>query len=308
MKSVFYLYKHIKNYPINKNLRYSYGFGLIISGLIIIQILTGLFLSSFYVPFSLYASKSIDYINNEIINGFIIQRIHVILASFIFITLYSHFLRAIYYKMFKWDNRLTWWTGLILLYLCIVEAFTGYILPWGQMSFWGATVITNLFSILPLIGPWLVKFIWGGSIVGTLTLERFFMLHYLIPSIIAALIILHIGSIHRLGSTNTYKISKLSDLSFSNLYPYFIIKDVYMLFLILVISTIIIFYLPNLFDNLVNNIDANSKITPKHIVPEWYFLSFYIILKLILIKWLGIVIMFIFILFPVFLPFLNKTK
>jgi len=306
MKAYAYLIKHIKIYPINKGLKYSYSFGMILSLLIIIQILTGLFLSSFYVPFAHYAAKSIDYINSEINNGYIIQRIHVILASFIFILIYLHFLRGLYYKMYKWTNRLTWWSGLALLYLCIVEAFTGYILPWGQMPFWGATVITNLFSVIPVIGNWVVKFIWGGSVVGSLTLERFFMMHYLIPSIIVSIIILHIGTLHKLGSTNIYKITRINDLNFNNLYPYFIIKDIFILYLVLFLSLYIVFYLPNLFDNLVNNIDANSKITPKHIVPEWYFPSFYIILKLILVKWLGIVIMFIFIAFPAILPHLNK--
>lgn len=193
------------------------------------------------------------------------------------------------------------------MYLCIIEAFTGYILPWGQMSFWGATVITNLFSILPYIGNWLVKFIWGGSVVGSLTLERFFMVHYLIPSLIAVFIILHLTSLHKLGSTNIYQNSKISDLNYKNLYPYFIIKDIFLFYFIIGVSVYIIFYNPSLFDNLVNNIEANSKITPKHIVPEWYFLSFYIILKLILVKWLGIVIMFIFTVFPVILPYLNKN-
>lgn len=281
--------------------------GFLLCLVLVIQIITGLFLSSFYIPCAQLAEISVNYINNEIINGYIIQRTHVIFASVIFILLYLHMFRAIFYKMYRWENRLTWWTGLVLLYLCIAEAFTGYILPWGQMSFWGATVITNLVSIIPFVGTWVIKFIWGGSIVGSLTLERFFMIHYLLPSFIAGLIILHLTSLHKLGSSSTYKISKIIDLQFVPLFPYFIIKDLFVFIIVLLVSFYLVFFQPDFFDNLVNNVSANSKITPKHIVPEWYFLSFYIILKLIIIKWVGILVMFLFMLFPIFIPFLNRN-
>lgn len=306
MKILYFVNRHIKTYPTTKNLKYSFSIGFLLSIVLSIQIITGLFLSSFYVPCSLLAEISINYINNEITNGFLIQRFHVIFASVIFILLYLHLLRAVYYKMYRWENRITWWTGLGLLYVCIAEAFTGYILPWGQMSFWGATVITNLVSIIPFVGDSLIKFIWGGSIVGSLTLERFFMLHYLLPSFIIGLIVLHLSSLHKLGSSTTYKTSRVIDTNFIPLYPYFIIKDFFVFTLVIFAGFYLICYYPDYFDNLVNNIEANSKITPKHIVPEWYFLSFYIILKLITIKWVGIIIMFIFMLFPVILPFLNK--
>ena len=301
------MHRHVKSYPTTKNLKYSFGTGFVLSLTITLQIISGLFLSSFYVPCASLAEISVSYITNEINNGYLIQRSHVIFASVIFILLYLHLARAVYYNMYKWSNRLTWWSGLGLLYVCIAEAFTGYILPWGQMSFWGATVITNLVSIVPFIGEPLIKFIWGGSIVGSLTLERFFMIHYLLPSLIAGLIILHLASLHKLGSSSTYKVSKVIDVNFIPLYPYFIIKDLFVFVFVLGFGFYLVCFYPDYFDNLVNNIGANSKITPKHIVPEWYFLSFYIILKLITIKWLGILIMFIFMLFPIVLPFLNKN-
>jgi len=187
--------------------------------------ITGIFLSCFYIPSAGYAEISLAYIIAEVHNGAWIQRIHVIGASLLFILLYSHFFRAIFYSMFRYSNRLTWWTGLILLYLIIIESFTGYILPWGQMSFWGATVITNLFSIIPIIGTFIVKLIWGGSIVGGLTLQRFFMFHYIIPSIIISIFVLHLASLHKLGSTHTGNYNAGLDLCFLQLYPYFIIKD-----------------------------------------------------------------------------------
>ena len=271
------------------------------------QIIVGLLLSCFYIPSAKLAESSINYIMNEINEGYLLQRTHVILASMIFILIYLHMFKGIYYKMYRWSNRSTWWTGNILLYLLIVEAFTGYILPWGQMSFWGATVITNLFSIIPVFGPYLISFIWGGSIVNGLTLERFFMFHYLIPSLIVAFMLLHLGSLHRLGSSNTKTYSINLDINFIQLYPYYIIKDIAILIFVLGVTFYLISFKPFIFDNLVNNLLADSKVTPKHIVPEWYFLSFYIILKLILIKWLGILIMFFFIIFPVFLPLLSQS-
>lgn len=306
MKIISFLFRHIKIYPTSKNLKYSFGIGFVLSVTILLQIITGLFLSSFYVPHASIAEASVGYIVNEISNGFLVQRFHVIFASIVFILLYLHLARAVFYKMYRWENRITWWSGLGLLYLCIAEAFTGYILPWGQMSFWGATVITNLVSIIPFVGEPLIKFIWGGSIVGTLTLERFFMVHYLLPSIILGLVILHLTSLHKLGSSSVYKSSQILDLNFMTLYPYFIIKDLFIFLGVLGVGFYLVCFYPDYFDNLVNNVSANSKITPKHIVPEWYFLSFYIILKLITIKWVGILIMFGFMLFPVVLPFLNK--
>ena len=306
MKVAHFVNRHVKTYPTTKNLKYSFGLGFVLSLVIGLQIITGLFLSSFYVPSATYAELSVNYINNEITNGFIIQRFHVIFASVLFILIYLHLGRAVYYSMYRWENRVTWWSGLALLYFCIAEAFTGYILPWGQMSFWGATVITNLVSIIPFIGEPLIKFIWGGSIVGSLTLERFFMVHYLLPSFIAGIIILHLTSLHKLGSSNTYAVSKLVDVNFIPLYPYFIIKDLFVFCFVFSFGFYLVSFYPDYFDNLVNNMGANSKVTPKHIVPEWYFLSFYIILKLVTVKWLGILVMFVFMLFPVVLPFLNK--
>ena len=282
--------------------------GFILTILIVVQILSGLVLSCFYIPNSNLAEISIIYIVNEIHCGYIIQRTHVILASMLFICIYLHIFKAIFFKMYRWSNRLTWWTGLFIFYLLIVEAFTGYILPWGQMSFWGATVITNLLSVIPIVGTYLIKVVWGGSIVGTLTLQRFFMIHYLVPSLILIFILVHLNTIHRIGSTNAHKLSEINDTNFMQLYPYFIIKDSVGLGFILFLSLYLIFFKPFIFDNLVNYIAADSKNTPKHIVPEWYFLSFYIILKLISIKWLGILIMFFFIGFPVILPFLTRAK
>lgn len=155
-----------------------------------------------------------------------------------------------------------------MLYLLIVEAFTGYVLPWGQMSFWGATVITNLFSVIPVIGTYVIKFIWGGSIVNSLTLERFFMLHYLIPSIIIAFIIIHINTIHVIGSSSVNLYSIISDTNFVQLYPLFIIKDMYVFVLTFSIYFYLVCFKPYIFDNMVNNIFSDSKLTPKHIVPE----------------------------------------
>ena len=266
--------------------------------------MSGVVLSAFYS--ARLPIETMLWFDTEIVSSYLVNRIHVICCSLIFLVLYGHVFKALLYKLFCWENRVIWWSGVCLLYLIIVEAFTGYVLPWGQMSFWGATVITNLFSILPLMGQTLIEFIWGGSCVSIVTLQRFFVVHYLVPSIIVAFILLHLTVLHKIGSTEPKSFSLVSDANFINLYPYFISKDLAIFTLFMTMCAYLVSFDPFIFDNLVNNIKANSLVTPKHIVPEWYFLPFYCILKMIKSKIIGIIFMLSFIMYPVIFPIMHK--
>jgi quinol-cytochrome oxidoreductase complex cytochrome b subunit len=237
----------------------------------------------------------------DVNGGWLLRYIHSNGASFFFIVLYIHIGRGLYYGSYIYPRRSLWCSGVIIFLITVITAFIGYVLPWGQMSFWGATVITNLASAIPFIGGSIVHWLWGGFSVGNATLNRFFSLHYLLPFVIAALSIVHLYLLHMVGSGNPLGInSKIDCLPF---YPYSYIKDIYSLILFLLGFTIVLFFSPNLLGHSDNYIEANPMVTPVHIVPEWYFLPFYAILRAIPSKLGGVLVMVSSILIWVILPF-----
>lgn len=269
-----------------------------------IQILTGVLLAMHYTPNIVYAFNSVEHIMRDVSNGWFIRYLHANGASFFFLTVYLHMFRGIYFGSYIERYKL-WNLGVIIFIAMMATAFMGYVLPWGQMSFWGATVITNLFSAIPLIGSSIVEWLWGGFSVDNATLNRFFSLHYLLPFLIAALVISHLAALHDLGSTNPVSAEKnIDSITF---YPYFYVKDLYSIFIFLIIFILFVCFYPNVLGHSDNYIPANSLVTPAHIVPEWYFLPFYAILRSIPDKLLGVVAMFLAIVMLILLPFFNTS-
>ena len=310
-----WIIRNIIRYPTHINLNYMWTFGSLLSFLFFIQIFSGIFLASYYIADTDYALQSILFIITEVQGGWVAYRCHVLGSSFIFFMLYMHIYRGIYYQLYHWKNRFSWWTGYLLFLLTMATAFFGYVLPWGQMSFWAATVIINMISIIPYIGEWLTIFLWGGNSVNTYTLRRFFILHLILPFLLLALITLHIIVIHSNNSTpnfmsrlnSSYRITKLPDTSFLDLYPLFIIKDIFTIIGCSFLSIIFILYYPEYFTNYINWVPANPQLTPSHIIPEWYFLPFYGIIKVIPHKIGGITTMVVVILSPLLLPFVTRS-
>ena len=270
-----------------------------------------LFLVMFYIPSAELAFNSISSIMRNIKGGWYVRYFHMNGASFIFILLYWHMGKGLYYSIYNWSSRWVWWSGYLIFILTVATSFLGYILPWGQMSFWGATVITQLLSALPLVGSRVVYYLWGGFEVGTTTLQRIFVLHYLLPFITLALIVLHILCMHStyVNTPQKWNSKYLSkDYTTTLLHPYFISKDAWAFLIFNLAIIFIICFYPERLANPVNYIEANPSKTPKHIIPEWYFLPLYSILKIIPNKLLGIVTMLIFLLFPVLFPVLSKAQ
>ncbi len=294
------------DYPVPPNISYLWNFGVLAGICLVIQIITGIFLAMFYIPNIELAFNSVEYIMRDVNYGWLIRYIHANGASFFFICVYIHMFRGIYYNSYITPRESLWCFGVIILIVMILTAFLGYVLPWGQMSFWAATVITSLFSAIPIIGEYIVIWLWGGFSVDNATLNRFFSLHYLLPFVIALLSLIHITILHESGSNNPLNIFPgiANKIPF---HPYFIIKDVLGFFFFLLIFFISIFYTPDHVIHSDNFIPANPLVTPTHIVPEWYFLPFYAILRSIPSK-LGGVIMLFFALVSLFiLPFIvNK--
>ena len=297
---------HIIDYPSPINLSYAWSFGALAGICLVIQILTGVFLAMHYTPHVDLAFSSVEHIMRDVNNGWLIRYMHANGASMFFIVVYSHIFRGLYYGSFMAPREHLWCSGVIIFLLMMATAFMGYVLPWGQMSFWGATVITNLFSAIPIVGPSIVDWLWGGFCVDNATLNRFFSLHFVLPFVIAGLVIAHIALLHKDGSNNPLGISSDSDkISF---YPYFYVKDLFSLLCFISFFSIILFYYPNLLGHPDNYIPANPMSTPAHIVPEWYFLPFYAILRSIPDKLGGVVAMGGAIVILLFLPFINTSE
>lgn len=297
---------HLIDYPTPLNLNYFYGFGSLSGIFLLIQIITGIFLAMHYIPQIDYAFNSIEHIMRDVNNGWFIRYMHANGASFFFIIIYIHIFRGLYYGSYIKPKQLLWCSGVIIFILIMATAFMGYVLPWGQMSFWGATVITNLFSAIPVIGKDVVEWLWGGFSVDNPTLNRFFSLHFTLSFIIVGFVLIHLILLHENGSTNPLGIKlKTENIIF---YPYFYIKDLFGLIIILIFFFFIIFYYPNILGHTDNYIEANSLKTPLHIVPEWYFLPFYAILRSIPNKIGGVIAMFSSLLILFFIPFINSTE
>jgi len=297
---------HIINYPTPINLNYMWSFGSTAGLCLVIQILTGIFLAMHYSPHIDLAFNSVEHIMSDVNNGWLIRYLHANGASMFFIVVYCHIFRGLYYGSYMFPRGRLWASGVIIFLLMMATAFMGYVLPWGQMSFWGATVITNLFSAVPFVGADIVEWLWGGFSVGNATLNRFFSLHYLMPFVIAGLVIVHLSLLHNDGSNNPLGIGNNVDtVSF---YPYFYVKDLFAFFLLVLFFSFFIVFYPNILGHSDNYIPANPLSTPAHIVPEWYFLPFYAILRSIPDKLGGVVAMISAILILLLLPIINTSQ
>ena len=297
---------HLIDYPSPINLSYAWSFGSLAGICLVIQLVTGIFLAMHYTPHIDLAFSSVEHIMRDVNGGWLIRYMHANGASMFFIVVYSHLFRGLYYGSYISPREHLWCSGVIIFLLMMATAFMGYVLPWGQMSFWGATVITNLFSAIPVIGPSIVDWLWGGFCVDNATLNRFFSLHFVLPFVIAGLVIVHLALLHKDGSNNPLGIDSSSDkISF---YPYFYVKDLFSLMCFVVFFSAILFYYPNLLGHPDNYIPADPMVTPAHIVPEWYFLPFYAILRSIPDKLGGVAAMGGAIVILLFLPFINTSK
>jgi len=272
-----------------------------------VQLITGIALAMHYTPQVDLAFLSVEHIMRDVQGGWLLRYLHANGASMFFIVVFSHTFRNLYYGSFVHPRQLLWVVGVLILLLMIVTAFMGYVLPWGQMSFWGATVITNLFSAIPYFGSSIVTWLWGGFSVDNPTLNRFFSLHFFLPFLLSAVVALHLYLLHLSGSNNPLGINYASDsgISFS---PYYIIKDLYGVLLFLLFFAVFLFFLPNLLGHPDNYIPANPLVTPPHIVPEWYFLPFYAILRSIPDKLTGVLALASAIVTLFILPLINKPE
>lgn len=297
---------YVVDSPQPANLSYLWNFGSLLAVCLVIQILTGAFLAMHYQAHVDFAFNSVEHIMRDVNNGWIIRYIHANVASFFFIFVYMHVGRGLYYGSYKSPRILVWSIGVIILVLMMAIAFLGYVLPYGQMSLWGATVITNLLSAIPVFGQDIVELIWGGFSVSNATLNRFFSLHYLLPFLLAALAVAHLIALHVHGSSNPNGISSNGDRY--AMHPYFMFKDLVTILLFFLVLSIIVFYYPNLLGHSDNYIPANPMSTPVSIVPEWYLLPYYAILRSIPNKLLGVVAMFGSLLILLVLPLTDLSR
>jgi ubiquinol-cytochrome c reductase cytochrome b subunit len=296
---------HIINYPTPINLNYFWSFGSAAGICLVIQIVTGVFLAMHYCANVDLAFDSVEHIMTDVNSGWILRYVHANGASMFFIVVYCHIFRGLYYGSYVYPRGRLWASGVIIFLLMMATAFMGYVLPWGQMSFWGATVITNLFSAIPFVGSSIVEWLWGGFSVSNATLNRFFSLHYVMPFVIAAVVIIHLSLLHKDGSNNPMGINKNADnISF---YPYFYTKDLFAFFALALMFSFFVFFYPNMLGHSDNYIPANPMSTPAHIVPEWYFLPFYAILRSIPDKLGGVVAMVSAILVLLLLPIISTS-
>jgi ubiquinol-cytochrome c reductase cytochrome b subunit len=297
---------YVVDSPQPSNISYLWNFGSLLATCLVIQILTGCFLAMHYQPHVDFAFNSVEHIMRDVNNGWLIRYIHANVASFFFIFVYGHIGRNIYYGSYKSPRILVWSIGVIILILMMAIAFLGYVLPYGQMSLWGATVITNLLSAIPVFGPDLVELIWGGFSVSNATLNRFFSLHYILPFLLAALALAHLIALHTHGSNNPNGISSNGDRY--AIHPYYMFKDLITIFFFFLALSILVFYYPNLLGHSDNYIEANPMSTPASIVPEWYLLPYYAILRSIPNKLLGVLAMFGSLLILLILPIVDVSR
>ena len=303
------LANHLTDYPTPKNLNYWWTFGGILTFCLITQIITGLVLAMHYIAHADLAFSSVEHIMRDVNYGWLIRYIHANGASMFFLAVYIHIFRSLFYGSYKSPREVIWIIGIIIYLLMMAAAFLGYVLPWGQMSFWGATVITNLFSAIPLVGEGIVTWLWGGYSVDNPTLTRFFTLHYLIPFLILGLVVLHIWALHVPGNNNPIGIDiKKPSKDTVPFHPYIVIKDGFALLMFMIVFAFFVFYTPNILGHADNYIEANPLVTPAHIVPEWYLLPFYAILRSVPDKLLGVIAMLSAILILAALPWLDTSK
>jgi ubiquinol-cytochrome c reductase cytochrome b subunit len=297
---------YVVDSPQPANLSYAWNFGSLLATCLGIQIVTGIILAMHYTPNVDLAFVSVEHIMRDVNYGWMIRYIHANVASFFFIFVYLHIGRGLYYGSYKSPRVLPWSIGVIILVLMMGVAFLGYVLPYGQMSLWGATVITNMLSAIPWIGQDFVQFVWGGFSVNNATLNRFFSLHYLLPFVLAALAIMHLMTLHVHGSSNPLGVSSNADKL--PMHPYYLFKDLVTIFLFFLVLALFVFYMPNALGHSDNYIPANPMQTPPSIVPEWYLLPYYAILRSIPNKLLGVVGMLGSLLILLAMPILDTSR
>ena len=295
-------------YPMPKNCNYLWSFGAIAMVVLITMIVSGITLAMNYTPHTAYAFNSVERIMRDVNFGWLIRYIHMNGASMFFIAVFIHIFRGLYFGSYKAPREILWMLGVVILLLMMATAFMGYVLPWGQMSFWGATVITNLFSAFPIIGDHIVTWLWGGFSVDNPTLNRFFALHYLLPFVLLGVVFLHVAAVHVHGSNNPVGIDIKGPQDSLPFHPYFTIKDTFGLGVFMLIFAGFVFFAPNYMGHPDNYIPANPLVTPAHIVPEWYFLPFYAILRAVPDKLGGVLAMFGAIAVLFVLPWLDTSK
>lgn len=294
-------------YQTPKNLSYAWNFGSLAGLALVIQIVTGILLAMNYVPHIDLAFNSVERIMRDVNGGWFIRYTHAVGASMFFIVTYLHMARALYYGSYKYPRELLWFFGIIIFLVMMATAFLGYVLPWGQMSYWGATVITNLFSAIPFVGEAIVHWLWGGYSVANPTLNRFYALHYLLPFVIAALAVFHIWALHQFGSNNPSGVEVKTKKDTIPFHPYYTVKDFLGFSVFAIVFFFFVFYEPNYLGHPDNYKMADPLVTPEHIVPEWYFLPFYAILRSIPNKLIGVIAMFASILSLFLLPYLDRS-
>ncbi|WP_420340146.1 cytochrome b [Roseibium sp.] len=296
------------DFPTPKNLNYFWTFGGILFFVLIAQILTGIVLVMHYTASTTAAFDSVEHIMRDVNFGWMLRYLHANGASMFFIAVYIHIFRGLYYGSYKAPREISWILGVIIFLLMMATAFMGYVLPWGQMSFWGATVITNLFSAIPVVGESVVIWLWGGFAVDNPTLTRFFSLHYLLPFMIFGVVLLHVWAFHTTGNNNPTGVQPKTKQDTIPFHPYYTIKDLFAIVVFMIFFAYFVFYLPNYLGHADNYIEANPLVTPAHIVPEWYFLPFYAILRAVPDKLGGVVLMFGAIAVLFILPWLDTSK
>ncbi len=306
---IFTMLDHEYNhYPMPRNVNYLWAFGAIAGIMLVIMIATGLFLAMQYSSHTSLAFNSVERIMRDVNYGWLLRYVHANGASMFFIAVYIHMFRGMYYGSYKAPREILWILGVIIFLVMMGTAFMGYVLPWGQMSFWGATVITNLFSAFPIVGDPIVTLLWGGFSVDNPTLNRFFALHFLLPFVLLGLVILHTAALHVCGSNNPLGIEPKGPQDTVPFNPYVTVKDGFAVVIFMIIYAVFVFFLPNYMGHPDNYIPANPLVTPAHIVPEWYFLPFYAMLRAIPDKLGGVLAMFGSIALLAFLPWLDRSK
>src|SRR4051795_9203516 len=300
-------------YPVPRNLNYWWNFGVLAGLALTIQIVTGIILAMHYVPYDAQAFRSVEHVMRDVNQGWLLRYAHANGASMFFVVTYVHIFRGIYYGSYKAPRELVWMLGLVILLLMMATAFMGYVLPWGQMSFWGAKVITGLFGAIPFVGEPIQQWLLGGYAPDQATLNRFFSLHYLLPFVIAGVIILHIWALHIPGSSNPTGVDVRDEKDTLPFHPFYTAKDGWFAAAFLLFYALVTFFAPNYLGHPDNYIQANPLATPAHIVPEWYFWPFYAILKSFTVDFIlpaklwGVLAMFGSILLLFFLPWLDKS-
>jgi ubiquinol-cytochrome c reductase cytochrome b/c1 subunit len=295
-------------FPTPRNFNYLWNFGALATVCLLTMIATGIFLAMYYQPNTKLAFDSVQHIMRDVNYGWLIRYIHQNGASMFFIVAYVHIFRGLYYGSYKAPRELMWIIGVVILLLMMATAFMGYVLPWGQMSYWGATVITNLFSAFPGIGPKIVTLLWGGFSVDQPTLNRFFSLHYLLPFILVGVVFLHVAALHIVGSNNPTGVEPRTASDTVPFHPYYTAKDSVGVWVFVIVWSVFVFFFPNVLGDPNNFIEANPLQTPADIVPEWYFLPYYAILRSVPDKLLGVCLMFGSILILFVIPWLDTSR